>query len=205
MWTTKILCLLLVFFGIFCGQAKAQTPQQFIPCNEYSRNCYPGIERCHKNQLCTPEPWIVHLIACLTSLALAMIMFIIYYILKDYWLFYLILAIAFAATALGFLVATICFAVIKEASPTTTASESGIMKTDLMELVENESETSGMTTGTTDLSFLKVFGLTTLSLYIFIAVIVVLYYCVYICRLNMSTVELKNSSDIWVNQILRLK
>lgn len=65
MTTVILLCLSFCLFGIVHGQPESPTPQQFIPCIEYSHNCYPGIERCYKNQLCSLKTWIVHLIACL--------------------------------------------------------------------------------------------------------------------------------------------
>jgi len=176
-----LLCLLFCFSGIVHGQN-----QQHIPCTENGLNCYVGIERCHKSQLCILETWIGFLIAFLTTLALAMIMFFIYYILKDQRIFNLCLAIAFSMTALGFLIATTCYAVIKDNSPPITSGEAGIMVTDLMELAENEVGSNWVSTGTTDLSFSKAFAITTLSVYIFCAVLVFLYYSFYFYRRNFS-------------------
>lgn len=186
MHITILLCLFFCFTGSVQGQVKTSITQQFVPCIEYGRNCLAGIERCHENQVCILEPWIGYLSACLTSLAVAVIVTVIY--LKDRQLFNLLIAIAFGAAAFGFLISTICYAVIKEKPPPASVSESGFMKTDLTELAESETEASGMIIGTTDLSFLKALVMTTLSLYIFIVAVIVLYYNLYFCALNRSKI-----------------
>ena len=123
-----------------------------------------------------------------------MIIFFIYCILKDKRLFNLLLAVGFATTSLGLLIATIYFPIVKETSPSATVINPGIISTDLLELAESESKIFGMTTGTMDQSFLKALELTMLSLYVFIAGIVVFYLTLYFCHTNASKVELTSAS-----------
>jgi hypothetical protein len=200
----KSLFLLIACLAIF-GNAHAKTfqfsnslpAQYYVPCNEFHRNCYPGLERCFDHQQCFLKTWIILVALLIPALVILMCLCVGYFFLKQrkIWLRCLLVSLAFAVA--GLIIGSIIIGINTEDQEVPFLESEGIISTDnttakfdFYELANSETDQSSLKFTRGNVGFATAMGYSALFINITIVNVGVGSFAFYMYRINLEKFEI---------------
>ena len=148
--------------------------QYFVLCNEFQRNCYPGVEHCFDHQQCFLKTWIILVTLLIPTLVFLMVLCVVYIILKQHKIWFLCLLVLFSMAVAGLFVGSIITGINSEDQEVPFLESEGMVisndnitaKFDSDELANLETDQSGLTFTRGNVGFTTAFGYAALFIYI---------------------------------------
>ena len=196
----QIFSLLFLFstvYGKTAEVANTVPATYFVPCSEYARNCYPGIEHCLEHQDCVLKTWIILTVLLIPTLVFTIVTIICYIVLKKQKIWHICLMALFIVSLVGLLIGAIVTGIYSEDQEIPISGGEGSTEKQQTDSNANttEPDQGSMTFHTSYIGFGKAVGYTFLCLYPLLAYLIVAGLIYHMCRLNSSKFDSNESSN----------